>query len=486
MSSSSRLLHRAIQLIQDGRREDARRILAHLLAQDPNNQTAWDWYVSTYNDATEKTPASPAGRRAPPSGPPAAVPPAPEQPPPEPFPPWLVEPEPSSPAQPPPDWAPYRPGRVPVMPAAPKKKKTSVLNALGKAARVGCSLLVVLLCLAGTRLWWAGDYEALRASHASLSEEYLALQQKYLLLESSYHTSEAKRQDLHNRYTLLEAEHSRQSEEHASLQAEHTGLQLNHTILQSEHAALQAEHAALQAEHIALQAAHATLQAEHTALQAEHATLVEQHRDLLGKAIQPPYIYIHQRTLEFTFYRLDGSLWSWYQSFEGLESAILRGHQTRSNLPTEQLHHSTGEWFTVADLRVFIDPDPFREVISNLYMQSASADAFIREVWYIVTQLNDYADEEEEIPRYPAETLAAGGGDCEDTAILFASMIKAAPVDWQVDLVSIDANHPRDPQTVNHVIVHINTGERDYLIETTGDEEMEPYTEGVVGWYSEI
>jgi len=39
------------------------------------------------------------------------------------------------------------------MPAAPKKKKTSVLNALGKAARVGCSLLVVLLCLAGTRLW---------------------------------------------------------------------------------------------------------------------------------------------------------------------------------------------------------------------------------------------------------------------------------------------------------------------------------------------
>jgi hypothetical protein len=48
-------------------------------------------------------------------------------------------------------------------------------------------------------------------------------------------------------------------------------------------------------------------------------------------------------------------------------------------------------------------------------------------------------------PRYPLETFLAGGGDCEDTSILFASMIKAAPVDWEVDLVYMDSDKPDEP-----------------------------------------
>lgn len=57
---------------------------------------------------------------------------------------------------------------------------------------------------------------------------------------------------------------------------------------------------------------------------------------------------------------------------------------------------------------------------------------FLYETWNIVSQLMVYSEDIGETPRYPLETFLAGGGDCEDTAILFASMIIAAPVDWDV------------------------------------------------------
>jgi transglutaminase-like putative cysteine protease len=109
----------------------------------------------------------------------------------------------------------------------------------------------------------------------------------------------------------------------------------------------------------------------------------------------------------------------------------------------------------------------------------------VREVWHIVAQLTTYSEEIEETPRYPLETFLAGGGDCEDTAILLASMIRAAPVDWVVDLVYMDIDNPQDPQDVNHVMVHVDTGQRRYLIETVGDEEMEPFDD-VIGWYLRV
>jgi len=34
----------------------------------------------------------------------------------------------------------------------------------------------------------------------------------------------------------------------------------------------------------------------------------------------------------------------------------------------------------------------------------------------------------------------------------------------------------------DHVLVYIDTGQRTYLVETTNDTNMEPYTNGVKGW----
>lgn len=80
----------------------------------------------------------------------------------------------------------------------------------------------------------------------------------------------------------------------------------------------------------------------------------------------------------------------------------------------------------------------------------------------------------------------ADDGDCEDTAILFASMILAAPVNWVVELVYLDADLPANPQEVNHIAVSIDTGSQKYLIETTEGKEMQPYTSGVTGWFFKV
>ena len=174
-----------------------------------------------------------------------------------------------------------------------------------------------------------------------------------------------------------------------------------------------------------------------------------------------------------------------YNGFiEGGQSSILEISQEGKNYIT-LIDSKSNKEVTVMDFRSFIDSEPFTNVIGTLYQESESDDEFIREVWNIVTQLNIYSTEIEETPRYPLETFLAGGGDGEDSSILFASMIKSAPINWEVQLVYMDADNPENPQEVNHVLVFIDTGKEKYFIETTNNQEMQPY-DYIDGWYLEI
>jgi hypothetical protein len=133
-----------------------------------------------------------------------------------------------------------------------------------------------------------------------------------------------------------------------------------------------------------------------------------------------------------------------------------------------------------------VDSTSFSNVIPDLYYASSSEEEFIRTIWNIVGQMTLYSSEIGETPRFPLETLMAGGGDCEDTSILLASMLLAAPVDWKVKLVILDSNNPTDPVAPNHVIVEVITDSNEYLIETTSKTEMTPYPYGVRGWFYDV
>jgi hypothetical protein len=260
--------------------------------------------------------------------------------------------------------------------------------------------------------------------------------------------------------------------------------------LSDEHQLLQNQHAALRLEYNELLGDFNALLVQYESLQQDYSSLVSEYNWLRSIAVTPPYILIDGRTTYIRFVKLDQSIVAWQVPFESLEVDIRRGHTARHNLFSQlgsktKLSNAAGEVFSVTDYRTFVDPNPFREVIPGLYYEAGTEDAFIKEVWNIVTQLSTYSSEIEDTPRYPLETFLAGGGDCEDTSILFASMIKAAPIDWKVDLVYMDSHNPLSPQEINHVMVHINTGREDYCIETTSEREMEPFSQ-VMGWYLEV
>jgi hypothetical protein len=237
----------------------------------------------------------------------------------------------------------------------------------------------------------------------------------------------------------------------------------------------------------ALQHQYTVVKMQYTQLETIYASLDKKYQELSDVAITPPYISIQGRDMKIAFIGLDKKINYWEVPFDTLEYELYRGNYVREFAANSSamlsLHDEAGNNYSVEDMSLFVDSSSFEQVIPNLYQRSGSDDAFIREVWNIVTQLDTYSAEIGEKPRFPLETFLAGGGDCDDTAVLLASMLLAAPVKWKIQLVYMDIDHPTNPQTVNHVIVFVDTGIRKYFIETTTHEIMEPYTNGVTGWY---
>jgi hypothetical protein len=77
-----------------------------------------------------------------------------------------------------------------------------------------------------------------------------------------------------------------------------------------------------------------------------------------------------------------------------------------------------------------------------------------------------------EYARYPIETLADDGGDCEDTAILFAAIIEASPLDYDAVLVDLPGHMATGLAAQNASgwsgWYYIFEGKKYYYCETTG------------------
>ena len=84
---------------------------------------------------------------------------------------------------------------------------------------------------------------------------------------------------------------------------------------------------------------------------------------------------------------------------------------------------------------------------------------------YVPESVTESADE---YIKYPAETLVDGGGDCEDSAILLASLLEEAPIDRDCALI-----HPPHHMGLGIAGEYSGTyypyeGERYFYVETTG------------------
>lgn len=179
-----------------------------------------------------------------------------------------------------------------------------------------------------------------------------------------------------------------------------------------------------------------------------------------------------------------GNLYFWSMPIESYESTI-RATEPYKFLKLENT--STGDVYTVRDHTLFVKTS-FTNIIDGVYDNSKNDYDFAYEVWYIVSQLTTYSYDIGEDPRWALETLSRGGGDCEDTAILIADMLKSSKhtKNWKIQLVYFDAYNPNDPKTMNHVAVHIDDGTYNYFIESTAKDDPYAWQDGIQGWYFEV
>jgi transglutaminase-like putative cysteine protease len=227
---------------------------------------------------------------------------------------------------------------------------------------------------------------------------------------------------------------------------------------------------------------------EYEELRQEYEDLRERYQNLRERALVPPYITTGQRTATVTFETLSGEIdtWSWDSSAltaQNTTGSIIR-ELSYSELEYVNLndfgfeggskYQQLGDFGSYYQLNPFVISSNFTPLAEDFYNRNQSDGERIREAWNFVTQINEYVADIGETPRFPLETLLLGGGDCEDSAILLASILYSMPTDLNTEFWYMDIDNPANPQNINHVIVGAETDEKAYLIETTGTQ-MQPY-----------
>jgi archaellum component FlaF (FlaF/FlaG flagellin family) len=229
--------------------------------------------------------------------------------------------------------------------------------------------------------------------------------------------------------------------------------------------------------------------AEYDTLTLKYGELSEEFQEFKTDAIIPPYTIISGRNVTWAWKTSYGKSVRWLMPIDTYRSYISKPKPANyRNLKVSE----TGEVYRAMDFAPFVDKWEFSEVIPDFYYsiynntENDDRDRqFIFEIWYLVSKLTTYSSEITETPRWGIETLTEAGGDCEDTAILVASLLKAAPSNYKVQLVYMDAHNPTNPKTVNHVIVRVEAGEYKTYIETTSKTKMNPYST-VTGWHIDV
>lgn len=455
MSMSSHLLKRAVQLWNSQQKEQARKIFVTIVRNDRQNEAAWIWYIYSLESDSERIagletflsifPNHAVGRRA------------------------LAA--------------------LKVRETQPRGEEPNILAKIQKAKAIRQPSVVPASPIRQSQkdevrfLPWIFVFAGL-----------CILLLSTVTLFVRYNSLRAENRDLVTSNQIIKQNFEKLSRNYVSLESEHIGLSNQYTSLTGQYESLNASYASLQGNFESLRNEHSILRNNYDTLFSEHNQLIEEYNALAGDynllndiAVKPPYIVVHDRMVETTFYDLDGQLVTWTTPFSGLEYGIEHGSYMRGLIVDDEwkttlVHTKDGEPVWIRDFSLFVTPATFQKVVPQLYEGSSSDYQFIYEIWYMIGQLSSYATEETETPRYSLETLLAGGGDCEDLSILFASLIQAAPVDWYVDLVYVDSANINNPQEPDHVVVYIDTGQETYLVETTSDQSMLPYTGGITGW----
>ena len=313
------------------------------------------------------------------------------------------------------------------------------------------------------------EHHVLQRLFATIQDRYTSLQIAHEVVQQEKIQLATQLDSLQLEYDTLNTQHTELTHTYADLESKFSGLSLSYVNLDKQYQTLQNDYSALETNLTELKVEYTTLSKDIATLRNDYNNLYGWYNWLQNNAITPPYIAIHNRQVTLGFYAPDGSIQTWTKDVSELEQAIITGEKNRNN-PSYLYLDVNGIKTSEENYAPYVDPDPFRDFIPSLYATSGNDYTFIQNVRRIISQLTIYNTENYDTPRHPIETFLMGGGDCEDISILLASMLLAAPVDWDVRLVFMDADHPQVAQEINHVIVYVDTGKEKYLLEPTDPE----------------
>ena len=284
-------------------------------------------------------------------------------------------------------------------------------------------------------------------------------------------------------------------------------LRVDYDILSSDYDDLSSEYESLSSDYDILSSTHDDLSSEYESLSSDYDILSSTHDDLSSKYDRLYFTYnrlssVHDKlqdesrlkttisgtNIHWDFYDSKGNSYSWtmpIRTFEGYveDNAYHTYQQTHVNPYRLNLD---GKIVTILNLDGFLQRS-FSDVIDSVYDNSYNSEDFIKEVWYIVSQMTVYDKDTDERSegRYALETFTRTGGDCEDLTILIADMLMSSShtKNWTFEYVIFDSDNPTNPQDINRVALYIDNGQDYYYIESTAPPDFNYYPRDIVGWY---
>jgi hypothetical protein len=244
---------------------------------------------------------------------------------------------------------------------------------------------------------------------------------------------------------------------------------------------LQQQNSQLVGENVSLKSSRTLLQ---KAIDSEQAKSQAAQTDLAASP-KPPYTMVQGREIKWVFKDSKGNLYHWDLPIDEYRKVI------EAPQPQDMLHlkKSDGTTIEVRDHTKFVDDWSFKDIIDQVYANSKGDEDFLYELWYITSQMTTYTVDIGEQPRWALETFTEAGGDCEDTAILIASMIRSSThtKDWDVQMVFFDLDHPSKATGVNHVALYVKTKDFSTFVESTDKKDGLNFWQGKVdGWYFDV
>lgn len=491
MSMSSNLLSRAIGLYREGKEEEANNLLKTVLRLDPTNQIAWNWYIETLSDPKDRISALKEYLSIYPDSPQAIK--------------MLASLEQLSTA----DYSVSTKPELPfgqVVPIQPTLKSAATTRESVRPSPVSQApsprtygVSPVIFSIVSLSAFLAFSFVVIMALYAYKAEENNSLiRGHYNILQTSFSSLQAVHEETVKEIARLEARLEELRVDYSFLPTIYKGLtkahldreagliipELDYDTLDTEFRSLLEDYGNLQGQYSALNSEYDALSIGYDSLVAKHSYLYGWYEWLQTNDVKPPYTALHNRQVTFGFYNPDNSVITWRKGVTELEQAFISAEKLRNNptIISLQVNDKTVDGY---DLRPYVDPNAFENFIPDFYENAKNEAQFIKNVWNIVSQLADSSSTIFENPRHPLETILFGEGDSADKSILFASLLLAAPVDWNIELVLMDENNPSDAQEINHVIVYIDTGRKIYRMESTGTAEK-LWPEDTEGWYLDL